>query len=380
MDIIRKMDMIAKCYPILDIITVQGVSLKQLLNFEDVYERIKIMDMDNYRVISCYREIATNNVYMFKEILLDETTNIHLIQEEINILSKISKDNKCVSKYYDSFIYTEDTNIIFVIVTEYIYGYTLQTYINTLLKLDIKAQHQTIFNFSIWLFTTLAHLHNMGYIHGNINPNNIMIDIIDDRFVLMDFGLACSIKEHNEGSSRIINNSFEYTPPEKLFIPSSGSLFKIKFRRNNIDLSKLDIWAAGITIYYMVERRFPWDVTDVEHLFDNIRKEKIKYNYHVSEVIEIIRSILIRNPDNRLSAIEIVNKIQDIIQSYNKSGYKFPKNITYKSADNYKLKLAKLGSDELVIDEIHRISSSGEYSSISSPRTYTQNNLKSFSR
>lgn len=315
-------DEIANCYPILDTIVINDISVKRLLNFNQVYELDRRLGKGAFGAVSLYREKSTNNLYAFKEIEITDETDIKMLQDEVTILSKLSKDNRSIVKYHDSFIYdttvvkTEETYIyeanvlIYVIVTEYISGFTLQDYILTLIACNATAIPNTIFNIALWLFSTIAYIHDAGYVHRDIKPENIMIDNAQKRFVLLDFGLTCSVRL----KTKKVAGTPEFIAPERWNIEKS-SIMRSFFKGSNLSiLKKLDIWSAGITIYCMVEKRLPWSARNLLELGKQIiGPYAINYTCDNEIIKEIMNSSINRDPNSRLSADEIVHKMKSML-------------------------------------------------------------------
>lgn len=148
-----------------------------------------------FGTVSCYRERSTDYLYAFKEISIKKKTNIGMLQDEVTALSILSRENNFIVKYYDSFVHVNDNRIKYIIVTEYISKFTLHDYLDALIINKQIAPPTTVFNLVLWLFSTLTFIHKKGYVHRDIKPENIMIDIVGNRFVLLDFGLRCSIRQ-----------------------------------------------------------------------------------------------------------------------------------------------------------------------------------------
>src|SRR5438132_4027772 len=120
--------------------------------------------------------------------------NIKECQSEANILNILSRNNRSIVKYYDSFIRFEPGKSSFVIVMEYIQGFTLNDYIDDLIRKKTVTKPFVVFVIAVWLFSVLDYIHNFGFVHLDIKPGNIMVDTLNKRLVLIDFGLSSPIK------------------------------------------------------------------------------------------------------------------------------------------------------------------------------------------
>eukprot|EP00123_Amoebidium_parasiticum_P000909 comp11835_c0_seq1/m.6465 comp11835_c0_seq1/g.6465 ORF comp11835_c0_seq1/g.6465 comp11835_c0_seq1/m.6465 type:complete len:391 (-) comp11835_c0_seq1:374-1546(-) len=98
------------------------------------------------------------------------------------------------------------------------------------------------------VLSALHFLHSNGYVHGDIKLENIGLTA-DMDVKLLDFGFACKV---DEATGSAVGTK-EYMSPELL---QKG--------RANVDVTKVDIWAAGILFYCLLSAcqsryLFPWD-------------------------------------------------------------------------------------------------------------------------
>jgi len=334
MDLIKCVDDIARFYPIMDEVEINGVRLRHLLNFRSVYKHIKVLGKGAFGTVRCYKERSTNNYYAFKEIIITKNTNIEKLQHEVSILYNLSHNNKSIVQYYDSFVYThrKKSQVIYVIVTEYISGFTLYDYIDTLISNNKYAPTTTIYNLSIWLFSTLSYIHDAGYVHRDIKPENIMIDVKRKRFVLLDFGLTCSSEDISSSKQGKMVGTPDFIAPERWDLSKLSK--KSSSPRPNDSLSiwkKSDVWSAGVTIYELVELRLPWIIdrqefhssyskynedNHLETLFSLQRQIKgpypIDYTCPISNIVSIMKMCLTRDPNLRPSSANVLLQMKDM--------------------------------------------------------------------
>lgn len=307
---------IACAYPIITNKNIGEISVKLLVNFDDAYEHIKYLGNGSYGTVSVYRERTSNNLYAFKEIDIIESEDIKEWDNEVNILKKLSSKNSSIVQYHDSFVYKRGNIYTYVIVTEYIDGFTLEEYVSTLSATNATASERFVLNFSIWLFSTLTFIHQEGYVHRDIKPGNIMFDTKDNRFVLLDFGLTCSIEK--KLGAKCNPNKLTGTP---VFI--SPELWNIRLGKdyrsvlsiitNDVSLlKKSDVWSAGLTIFYLCEKKVPWEDSDNFH---KLRDEITGFSTIVCTdcsypVKELLHLSLIRDPNRRASAELILSTLK----------------------------------------------------------------------
>ena len=160
-------------------------------------------------------------------------------------------------------------------------------------ELKLFPQYYTINNIlklSIQIIEGIKILHKYGVIHRDIKTTNMVIDIkplsensnpirqgIDPD--LANIG-SSTLKIIDFGLSRILGKS-EYSND-----PYGSLCFKAPELIEHLPYDfKVDIWAIGVTIYYLVYKELP---------FEKGSKEEIKYNI-VHEKVPFYRNIFINN-------------------------------------------------------------------------------------
>jgi serine/threonine protein kinase len=117
------------------------------------------------------------------------------------------------------------------IIMSYIPGLTIEQIINKIGKLD--AEH------TAWIaeriLNALKFVHWHGVIHGDIKPQNIIVQPETHMAVLVDFGLAMVKPKHGDHA---IGHTDFYAPPEQ----EAGGVL----------LPESDLYSLGLTLIYML--------------------------------------------------------------------------------------------------------------------------------
>lgn len=167
-----------------------------------------------------------------------------------------------------------------VLIQEFVQGKTLYEVIER--ELEEKEVESAV----IQLTDVVAHAHDIGIIHRDIKPGNIMVKP-DGAIKLLDFGAAKELKEKE--MSDTVTGSRPYMSPEQIMGKSQ--------RRS-------DVWALGVVMYVLYTGMFPF-YHDVEKvLMDMILELPMpppsKFNENIDPEIErIILKCLEKSVENR---------------------------------------------------------------------------------
>ena len=100
--------------------------------------------------------------------------------------------------------------------------------------------------FLIDMLQALYYCHNIvKIIHPDIKPDNIMVNH-NNEAVLIDFGVSALLEDKKQDPSKQTVGTFQYFAPE---------MFKKKEEKKLG--AAVDIWALGVTMYYMLTGQHP---------------------------------------------------------------------------------------------------------------------------
>jgi serine/threonine protein kinase len=208
-------------------------------------------------------------------------SNIATFTAEVKSLSKVYHPH--VINIYEQF--TDDKHLY--IVLEYCPGGSTLDYLKTNKVVPecllLEWMRQTV--------DALCKCHSRGISHRDIKPSNILLDE-HNRIKLADFGLSFS-GEKRQMLMRF-GGSLPYSAPEIL----SGKKH---------DPFKADIWSLGITFYVLAFSRLPYNPSTEEELKYQILSSIIEVpETHNPSISKVIRLMLNRNPDYRISCGDII--------------------------------------------------------------------------
>ena len=257
------------------------------------------------------------------------------------LLQKIRHPNiiQCIE------MFENESQILFVY--EYIHSGDLRKYMHDLKYDPTSYNLDNILKISIQMIEGLYIFHKYGIIHRDIKTTNVMIlinspvkkSIVSNHFGVSDIKLTytdmsdVTVKIIDFGLSRILGKM------EKSEDPYGSLCFKapelIKHEPYNF---KVDIWAMGITLYYLIYKILPFEEGSREEIkkaiinepvqfyvnnlmsntfyFNNYTsiKDKSKNDLKTSLMFSILKDCLIKDPKQRFSSEQLYNKYYDIIK------------------------------------------------------------------
>jgi len=126
----------------------------------------------------------------------------------------------------------------------------------------------------------MVYANSQKIIHRDLKPSNILIH--DGVIKIADFGMSRFVDSHKTQSKLIFKRGSPiYMAPE---------VFKGKDY-----CSKCDVWSVGIIFYELLFKKTPWDGSNANDLFYNIKKQILKFpkNENVDPLImDLIEKML----------------------------------------------------------------------------------------
>jgi serine/threonine protein kinase len=173
------------------------------------------------------------------------------------------------------------------------------------------------------LVNVLIYVHKKYMIHGDIKPENIMINKETKIIKLIDWGGVGSMRHYNK-----LDNicTFDYCPPEGWD----------KFSNLEPITPKFDMWSLGMTLYFYImkdyffhfeEDKEEYFVQELEHLMSKykvlpVKSLLVKYfkkrKFEVNEnIINIIEKLLVFNKEERISSMDLFK--DDFFKEFHKT-------------------------------------------------------------
>ncbi len=226
-------------------------------------EKIRLIGKGKFSQVYQVKDSRTGQILVLK-VITKTLTSLQSILREVNILSTLFPECQsyflCLNDFY------EDADNYYL-VSEYLSEY--EPLKNTLHDVSQIEQFEIIIN----LVDGLVKLHQLGFVHHDIKPDNILVNSQGTQIKYIDFGMS-------ESQDTILTN------PKSLNIKGTPNFmsYEIVTRQAKTlwDFQQADIWALGMTIYQSIAGFTPLD------RWFNINRDRFK---HIN-ICEIIKRFL----------------------------------------------------------------------------------------
>jgi serine/threonine protein kinase len=192
------------------------------------------------------KEGDSSKRYVIKKIKMKQNRIADMFTE-INILSKIQK-NGCKPTllcFHDYFVDAENQTIN--IVTEaFENSSTLSAFIRDVKEQSVYLTHEELLKIMNGLLDGLSYLHKLGIGHGDIKPDNILINKNLETQII-DFGLSCSKK----------------CKPSGTILFASPEMLRVIGGRTQITkdvLQTADVFSMGLVFFLLANLEFPFSI------------------------------------------------------------------------------------------------------------------------
>ena len=194
-------------------------------------------------------------------------------------------------------LYENEEYIYFI--SELIQGGDLKTFVK-----NGKMDSQNLVSFSFQIINGIFFLHNNGIMHRDIKHTNVLVSRAkngDNIIKIIDFGLSRVIGKNEMDNSPY--GSLSFKAPE--IIKGENYNFKV------------DVWSAGITIFFITFHDVPFNDKNRQKLKEKIVsenftfpsfKERLRGNYDYSFVYQLITDCLVKDMNVRLDSRKLMKK------------------------------------------------------------------------
>jgi serine/threonine protein kinase len=154
---------------------------------------------------------------------------------------------------------------------------------------DGPMPEQRAADLGLQVLQALDMAHRKGIVHRDVKPANILLD--GDRAVLTDFGIAAMADATVLTGTHQLIGSPEYIAPERI----NGSLTG----------PAADLWALGVTLYYAVSGRSPFQRDDTQECLAAVLAHDPDPLPHAPRLASAIHGLLHKDPALRFTAPQV---------------------------------------------------------------------------
>lgn len=105
----------------------------------------------------------------------------------------------------------------------------------------------------------LEFAHSEGVLHGDIKPENVLIDGRTGRAKLCDFGLSRMLRGDEAANDTVLRGSPPYIAPDQL--------------EGHAPDARTDIYAFGVMMYRLLSGRLPFEGPTLQSVFERVRRD-----------------------------------------------------------------------------------------------------------
>ncbi|MGE0707978.1 MAG: serine/threonine-protein kinase [Planctomycetota bacterium] len=210
----------------------------------------------------------------------------------------------------------EEAGVAFLAM-ELIEGETLQDWVEGLKAKGELPEFERAVEITLEIGRALAHCHEVGAIHRDVKPHNILLERGTGRPVLTDFGLVK--RDSSKMASSNISGAISQTG-KILGTPSymSPEQFEPDGEFGAVG-PKSDVWALGAVLFYALTGQPPFPSKNVVDLYGQVMSEQAPPPSELREEVppaldELIALCLKKPVDERLGMSELVARLEKLHQ------------------------------------------------------------------
>lgn len=256
---------------------------------------------DKYEVLSKIKEGGMGSIYKVRHVLLDQIRVVKVIRqqhaEDAELRERFYQEaltttrlrHPGIAQIHDLSVAEDGTAVL---VMEYIDGFSLKE----LLQRDGRLELGLALETSRQALDSLEFLHQQGYVHRDISPDNLMVTRTHDgqpKVKLIDLGIA---KRLGGDTMKTQTGAFlgkaRYAAPEQ-------------FGADGID-ARADIYAFGVVLYELLTGRRPIEGDELSQLVaSHLFREPLGFDVSdpegrvPEELRQVILQTLAKEPDQR---------------------------------------------------------------------------------
>ncbi len=225
-------------------------------------------------------------IKIVRDFLLEDPTSRTRLSREVSNLKKVK------SPFVAEIIGADIDHNPAWIATNYVDGPSLKT----LIENEGTLSDARWFEFAHGLFSALFAVHDVGVIHRDVKPSNILMSANGPR--LIDFGISFSSDATSLTRTGMVAGTPTWFAPEQF--------------QNKKITPAVDVFAAGSILYYAATGSSPWGKEDssVANTMNQILTKEVDLSVLTDAQRSVIGPLLEKDPKNRADATEALEIIE----------------------------------------------------------------------
>ena len=206
------------------------------------------------------------------------TTGVDSLEHEIEILKKLDSPY-CVK--FEEVIADEEDNRAYIAL-EYMDNGTLED-----LHKSGKCMPGEVMEYFKQIILGLEYIHSQGIVHRDIKPDNMLLNKKGE-LKIADFGISKILNNDNDIFTNTAGTDYFHCPESCKKLPYGGK--------------KADVWACGVTLYFLLFGRFPFNGASHMELNDEIcNKDPMLEIYCEDSISDLLNGMLDKDPESRIT-------------------------------------------------------------------------------
>uniref|UniRef100_A0A6A7FRQ3 non-specific serine/threonine protein kinase n=1 Tax=Hirondellea gigas TaxID=1518452 RepID=A0A6A7FRQ3_9CRUS len=257
------------------------------------FECLRVIGRGHFGVVQLVKEITTGQVYALKTLRKDDTLqqkHVALYEEERDIMAKAT--SPWITKLQYAF---QDPRHLYLVM-EYLPGGDLLSLLERQQDPDRCLPESWVVFYLAQTTTALHHLHNMGYVHRDVKPDNLLLDRCG-HIKLADFGSSCRVMAVADGTSATAGKVTAMLPAGTPDYLAPEVLAAVEGDHAQSYGISCDFWSVGIVAYEMLFGETPFASDKMINTYTNIMQYQSKLQFPEecevsSSAISLIRGLV----------------------------------------------------------------------------------------
>lgn len=220
------------------------------------YEIMKILGRGGMGVVYKARDRSLDEIVALKMLHLENHAQADMLKQETKLARKVTHRN--IVRIFDL---VEMQGIQFISM-EFVQGTTLKAVMRKVSRIPVSIGMRVVRS----MCQGLAAAHEQGIIHGDIKPENVIINNSGE-VKIMDFGVA-RVAKNEPKQKESVSGTPAYMPPEQF----EGAALS----------QRADIYSLGVLMYEMFTGRLPFIADDVVGMYKKHKFERPTPLHHIN--------------------------------------------------------------------------------------------------